>query len=256
MMAVIAAAVAAVAAVVSTPRESFESKIAGGTEVNDADRMREFPWHCALYDARAQYVCGGVLIGPDAVLTAKHGTTIPDRQIKRVKVGNAWHAVKYIIRHPKRADIAVVRLATRSSLPVIKIADRLPVDCASVTAIGEGIHQPGSPRDGKFRKTSMTFVPSRAKLPCVVRPVPNVPFITQLVATHLFNVYSLQGRICFDDSGSAILLGQAGSYVLLGIVHGAVSKCGMFGNVYHGLGTDAVFWKPWIEVAATHRLVT
>jgi secreted trypsin-like serine protease len=238
------------------------SAVVGGANVPDGSA----PYAVALLTAPSpglaawqRVVCGGSIIGPDAVLTAAHcvagaqagrlevlagRTNLLDGRGQRVRVAS-------IAVHPRfdawglRNDVAVLRLAE-------------PVASAPVRAVAPGEEAawaPGMPASvlgwGALseRQRSQTawlqagVVPIRADPDCQALQGPLFDPATQLCA----GPPDFRVDACLGDSGGPLVVSVAGAPVQVGIVSSG-RGCGRSAGVYTRIGAPGI--AAWIAHAA------
>ncbi|CCH34264.1 serine protease [Actinosynnema sp. NPDC047251] len=143
--------------------------VVGGREAPDT------PWAVALYDARGNFFCGGVLVEAQKVLTAAHCTiehaTLQDRDRRpadlRVVVGRRdldtkagrQVAVREIRRHPEFRsvvdgdDVASLTLAEPVPFQPLRVGEARAGDLATV--LGWGRTTEGAPPSRTLRQVDL-----------------------------------------------------------------------------------------------------
>lgn len=133
----LALAVLAIALLVWGRREPFAAApaIVGGIPAD----YKRYPWFCSFFEGTPNKPrCGGALIAPDVVLTAKHCAIVMSPSM-RVIVGNTVvrKPVKFAA-HPTY-DVMMVWLDRPVEIKPIKLAKRMPKNATPVTLLGRGL---------------------------------------------------------------------------------------------------------------------
>lgn len=230
------------------------AQVVGGTWAD----YRAFPWFCSLQSARGAHRCGGVLIGPDLVVTAAHCTLSP---VDRVVVGGDevhsvkdraysgvfatnWEAAKasfdalrnMIIQH----DIALLRLGSRSRKRPIPLATALPAPNTGVYILGRGVKRaydeanPGTFSDFSFTQARLTYVTGQQAVKLLDQE-PGDIFATAAERAYYRRAMLAPGVItcvssdrkggCIGDSGGPLVVNTPTGHKLLGLVHGGPYGC-------------------------------
>ncbi|SFO85508.1 Trypsin [Amycolatopsis arida] len=187
--------------------------IVGGSEVS----IRDHPYAVYLADRQDAQFCGGVLVSPDAVVTAAHCAKAVDpsdlrvvggRQDKRSRdgrqsaVNDIWVAPGY--RDPgSGGDLAVLRLNERMPYRSARVAgagDRsLYAEGTKATVLGWGRTSDGGPRSNTLRGAQ-------------------VPVISDEGCRKAFGNYDARTMLCagYPDGGIDACQGDSGGPLLVG----------------------------------------
>lgn len=182
--------------------------------------------------------CSGVVVAPDAVLTAGHcvrSATLGELQVRSVQVGHPRaHPERATVRevvvhpgfdaqHPERGhDLAVLRLnapLTRAQpVPLAALSDNVMLAGPRVRILGFGVTRSGGRGSAQLREASLE---SLSPFHCFSGDV-------QGMAQTRFCAASPDAGVCPGDSGAPALLSVNGVEHVVGIVSLAVdnsSRC-------------------------------
>ena len=232
-------------------------RIVGG----EPTAIKKHPWQVALnVDGDDGWICGGVYIGDNWVLTAAHCFDSNDPKRVRAKAGatniltsGKWEPVKRVVPHEKydrktkENDLALVKLASQQPATALALAkpDLVLEHCQVLEITGWGRTQ--------FRKGGVSDVLRRADVPYIDTAVCNRP------QSH--NGKIRPGMICAGsdkdscqgDSGGPLVLRNAqekekvvGDEVLVGIISWG-ENCGQ--PQKYGVYTRVSAYRDWIEKA-------
>ncbi|WP_409485374.1 trypsin-like serine protease [Arsenicicoccus dermatophilus] len=205
--------------------------------VGGRDATETYPWNVVWGEFSNE--CGGALIAPGWVLTAKHCTIGSRLEKSWVRIGSKdWstggESVKPVswIKHPT-LDVALMKLQTDASSPVAPIAALPPVG-TDARLVGWGAM---SGTDHQSPKTLQELD---------LKVVDNAQCSDGgIKGDSEFCVATSTGAsgACVGDSGSPALQKVNGRWTLLGVTSRGPSDCGQGGSIY----TSASAIAQWIN---------
>lgn len=125
--------------------------IAGGVPAD----YRRYPWFVSMLTRGGKGHCGGTLINPTTVLSAKHCEVVKGQAV--IIGGTEVRTIASITRHPV-LDLMLIKLTQKSSRQPIKtVATSLPPANTPVVVLGRGGKLPGSAEPHtQFTKTFLS----------------------------------------------------------------------------------------------------
>ena len=221
-----------------TPRAAAPAVVGGVPAA-----MSRYPWFCSFYVRQGgQLLCGGVLIAPDTILTAKHVYIQPGYFVVIGGTTGAFgdsRAVKEVIAIAG-FDLVLVKLWTPSTKQPIKLATRLPPSGTMVTLLGRGMKSGdwNHAGDAALTKARLQYL-DRAKTLRWLLSEPHRPNSAKLLSglidkardPTLLAAISKNKSGCGGDSGGPLIIERGpGQDELLGIVHGGAFECELAGT--------------------------
>ncbi|MCA9576257.1 MAG: serine protease [Polyangiales bacterium] len=203
--------------------------------------------------------CSGVVVAPDAVLTAGHcvrSATLGELQVRNVQVGHPRNrpergTVRQVVvhpsfdaQHPERGnDLAVLRLSaplTRAQpVPLAALSDNVMLAGPRVRILGFGVTRSGGRGSARLRDATLE---SLSPFHCFSGDV-------QGMAQTRFCAASPEAGVCPGDSGAPALLSVEGVEHVVGIVSLAVdnsSRCVESAAVI----TRVSAFREWVQTAS------
>lgn len=228
LLLLLAAVGALVALVMTRPEEPFGTAAPAPAVVGGvlAD-LRRYPYFCSFRKSYApkQPFCGGVLIAPTTVLTARH-CEINSGDL--VRVGNTKDLLT-VKGYSLAAgfDLAIVELTKASTQPPIKMASALPRPWVTpVTVLGRGrkTGAPGVPTDTAFTKATLLYV-DNASANRMIQADPALSSGEKAIQAKILRsptflvAISSTRQACNGDSGGPLIIEKGpGKDELLGIM--------------------------------------
>jgi hypothetical protein len=234
--------------------ETVNQEIVGGT----AAPRGEFPGFASLRDASGQHICGGTLIAPSWVLTAGHcistqsvrgdivevvvgGSTLSSNDGEHLKVERAFQHPDWNddVLFPAN-DVGLLRLATPSSAPVVRLA---PADLLRHLHPGTKLRVTGfgtTDEDADDASDALLF----AEVPLVPRRE-CARVYGKFLLDSLFCAGYPKGGIdaCYGDSGGPLFADDGQGPVQLAVVTGGI---GCARPEWYGLYTNVARYDAWI----------
>lgn len=210
----------------------------------------KFPWFCSIYgDNDKVAICGGVLVGPDSVMT--HSNCLANKKITAIQVGETKYPSKIIkrIHLHRQTGLAIIRLHNKMPNAPLKIAKTLPTKCTFARLIGRGIRSVGGPYDGKLGWGAVRFMPSNDK--CLPSTFLENSFVDNPLVLNLYSNPDQRTAVaCDGDMGGPVFIPTSYTgFELIGILSsgGCRNKAGQ-GYYWQG-AVNVPALRPWIDVA-------
>lgn len=214
-------------------RQRFETytaavAVVGGQPANSS----RYPYYCLILGPGA---CGGVLVGPTTVLTAKHcggqamvgasvfiGGVTPAGQPSQGEDRRTVTAVKQVAGF----DIMILTLDKPSTKRPISLATRLPPPSTPVTILGRGAKtgRTDAPFDPAFTKATVTYTDNTTALRAIMAETvvadAQKRVLSSMLRSPAYVVATSRTKSgCYGDSGGPLIIERSpGQDELLGIV--------------------------------------
>lgn len=210
--------------------------VGGGTQ------SEPIPWMVSLQTSSGSHYCGGSLITPTWVVTAKHCTSSPTQvrigSLNRSSGGEVIQIAQKVNYPNGSQDFALVKLASASSKATVPIADGSPPAETPVKLYGWG--QTCAPRGCNNGSEQLKYLDTK------VLPDSNCTSINQYASQELCIHGTTSGTACYGDSGGPAVWNVNGTWQLVG----ATSRAGDDGNTCgtgHAVYMDVTAFRSWID---------